>query len=245
MIHFTGEPGDKNCKILFTRRPAFRDDPKAPDLERELVYGHRCPTCGNVIQAMFRTETPVDLWKYEETAFISKSTDAKKFGMVNKFVPNEDSKLGYSQYDSTFQSCFKPGTQHLVMRNHILQYQGLMKSERDAGRHVLPGGFPCAYTGTFSRRPELAVQDMYLFFGHDMGTVLNQMMKNELPTLDELGTSSHAVGYGIRTIVAYGDAPPVLTFPIEKIQFVNKNGLAYQLVGMAYYIRRDRKQVAA
>src|ERR1035438_10078802 len=114
MIELTGKPGDLICRIRFTPRPWFKDDERVPHLELNLVYGHRCPTCGNVIQACFLTEKPIDLWYYEETAFVAKGE--KTYGDLLKVVPNEESKPGHSQYTSTFERVASGSAQHLVDR---------------------------------------------------------------------------------------------------------------------------------
>ena len=94
MIEFIGKPGSASCSIQFSPRSAYKCDARYQRFEKDLVYGHYCPTCGNVVQACFLTAKPVDLWFYEETNVISTAADEKKFGNVLKIVPNQDSKFG-------------------------------------------------------------------------------------------------------------------------------------------------------
>jgi len=54
VIALTGKPGDLNSHVRFTPRPGFKKTHKV--IERELVYGHYCPRCTNVVQALFLTD---------------------------------------------------------------------------------------------------------------------------------------------------------------------------------------------
>lgn len=238
MISFAGNPGDRNCKILFSARPAFRDDPKVTAFDRELVYGHRCPTCGNVIQAMFRTEKAVSLWKYEETAYVSSSDS--KFGEVLRYLPGPDSKDGYSQYDVTTHRVGKNLYQHLLLRNHVLQYEGLNKPYKQANRHGLSGGYPCPYVCLISRRPELIMQDIFLFLGEDIPNMVTMISEKTLPTFDEFVSFPALIAHGFRAIPAYGDAPAALSFPSR---FVTSNyNMAYVVNGPRNSILTQRKE---
>ena len=46
MIEFIGKPGSASCSIQFSPRSAYKCDPRYQRFEKDLVYGHYCPTCG-------------------------------------------------------------------------------------------------------------------------------------------------------------------------------------------------------
>lgn len=226
MIELTGAPGDKSCKLLFTPRPAFRGNPKAPNLERDLIYGHRCPTCGNVIQACFLTDEEVNLWMYEETAFISTSSDAKKFGTLLKWVPNDESKAGYSQYTSTFYPTAQEHGQHIVLKNHIVRFHGIDGAKNTTDRYFEPGGHTCSLTGCFSKREDLVLKDMALLWRSTNAYVATM----PTPGLEAFATSAGAGQQGVRIVPAYGQAPPALLFPRDKL--TSTYSLEYQMRNM-------------
>lgn len=220
MLELSGKPGDLQCKIRFSARRAFRGNPKAPSIERELVYGHVCPTCNNVIQAFFLTDQPVDLWMYEETVFVSSSQD--RFGTELKTVPNNDSKFGYSQYTSTFLRTAQGNAQHLVLKNHIVRFHGIDAIKHTSDRFFEPGGNVCPNTGCFSLRPKLCMQDLILLF---KGGSFMFKLYNFPDTLEALEEKARL--YDIRLLPAYGKAPPVMTFPQTKLRVTST--LTYQI----------------
>ena len=142
MIEFIGKPGSAACSIQFSPRSAYKGDPRYTRFERDLVYGHYCPTCGNVVQACFLTAKPIDLWFYEETNVISTANDEKKFGNVLKIVPNQDSKFGYSQYTSTVLRTAGGTAQHLTLKNHIVKYHGINEATHTSDRSLSQAATP-------------------------------------------------------------------------------------------------------
>lgn len=226
LIRLTGKPGDAICKIQFTPRPAFRDNPRVHEIEKTLVYGHVCPTCGNVIQACFLTDEPVNLWAYEETNFISKSSDEKKFGTILKVVPNVDSKYGYSQYTSTVFRTSGGKAQHLTLKNHIVKYHGANTETQTTDRYFEPGGCTCEYVGVFSLREDLALKDLCLLWRFKE-SYKNLDTDYEFTTIASVAEGFESESgqrlnglqqYGVRPLPAYGQAPPVLLFSQEKLK---------------------------
>ncbi len=225
MIEFIGKPGSASCSIQFSPRSAYKCDPRYQRFEKDLVYGHYCPTCGNVVQACFLTAKPVDLWFYEETNVISTAADEKKFGNVLKIVPNQDSKFGYSQYTSTVLRTPGGMAQHLTLKNHIVKYHGINETAHTSDRYFEPGGHTCAYTGLFSLREDLALKDLCLLwrFADGHGNNLNDYKFGKIDeVLDHFITNdgAHLNGlsfHGVRALPAYGQAPPVLVFPRDKL----------------------------
>jgi hypothetical protein len=115
VIELSGKPGDLNGQIRFTPRPGFKKAHKT--LERELVYGHYCPRCMNVVQALFFTDEPVDLWPYEETNVMSTSKSEEKIGTILKIVPNRESKAGYTNYTVTpLRGAGSPAVAHDIFK---------------------------------------------------------------------------------------------------------------------------------
>jgi hypothetical protein len=177
------------------------------------------------VQACFLTAKPVDLWFYEETNVISTAADEKKFGNVLKIVPNQDSKFGYSQYTSTVLRTPGGMAQHLTLKNHIVKYHGINETAHTSDRYFEPGGHTCAYTGLFSLREDLALKDLCLLwrFADGHGNNLNDYKFGKIDeVLDHFITNdgAHLNGlsfHGVRALPAYGQAPPVLVFPRDKL----------------------------
>jgi hypothetical protein len=210
VIRLTGKPGDPNHKIQFTPRQKFS---KAETLEFELVYGHACTRCFNVVQAMFITDRPVDLYKYEETAVISLAQDPKKFGTINKYVPEYEDPVGTTCYTSTPLSGGEQRAQHLVLKNHVLRFEGIDKPKAENGaQYFEKGERTCEYTGFFSVRKDLLVRDILSFM-----QVKPEYIKGyHYPPLEEF---LQRCGDRFRTLPAYGDAPPVVLVKRENMQF--------------------------
>jgi len=238
MIDLTGNPGDKNCKITFSPRPGFKQSHRT--FQRELVYGHYCPRCMNVVQALFLTDEPVDLWPYEATNVMSIGKSDEKVGTILKIVPNVESKLGYSNYTSTFlRSGGEPG-QHIVLKNHVLKYHGVEKEKSSADRYFEPGERPCAdYTGAFALREDLLVRDVCLFMRIDP-TVLAQ---HNLPSVEEF--LNRAVSQDFRSLPAYGVAPPVILFPRERMTGYNQNYEWWQIREILKPFKKPEVKAAA
>lgn len=210
MIQLTGKPGEPNPKVRFTPRNMFKH---APVLEKQLIYGHVCPRCFNVVQALFATDEPIDLFKYEETAVISLSQDAKKYGTINKYVPEYDDPVGTTCYTSTFLIGGKQKAQHLYLKNHILLFEGIDKPVSENGSNFYEKGErTCEYTGFFSVRKDLMVRDILLF----MQVKPEQIKSYYLPPLDQF---LQRCGERFRTLPPYGDAPPVVLVKRENMQY--------------------------
>jgi hypothetical protein len=244
LISLTGKPGDLICQIHFNVRPAFSKDPKAVDLRRDLVYGHVCPTCNNVIQACFLTDKPIDLWPYEETVFISQAS-GKNFGTTLKIVPNEESKAGYSQYTSTFERTLEGNAQHLVMKNHVLRYQGIDSKSRENDRYNESGGHTCAYTGCFSLRQATMLKDLCLFYRCDeegrKGVVGTNSKIDQYEFTDLTAAVIESLRIeGIRTLPSYGQPLPMLLFGNE-----NLKGAYSQFYKLTRALAVYRKEVKA
>jgi hypothetical protein len=162
MIVLLGKPGDSCGKIRFTPRDGFKR--KHPTLEKELVYGFTCPHCANVILSLFRTETPVDLWPYEQTDVIS--IGEKTAGEVNRTLPNVDSKFGFSCYGSEPMRRFGADKhtegQRIHLKKHLLLNEPILAPHATEGIFEVGGEHCCEYTGWFGLREDLLLKDVAL-----------------------------------------------------------------------------------
>ena len=236
MIALTGKPGDLNSHIRFTPRPGFKKTHKV--IERELVYGHYCPRCLNVVQALFLTDEPVDLWPYEETHVMSTSKSEEKAGTILKVVPNVESTPGYTNYTSTPLRTAGDRGQHMVLKNHILKYHGIEQAKHTSDRYFEPGERTCEYAGAFALREDLLVRDVCHFMRLDVAAI----EAYHLPTVEDF--LKGAVAYDFRALPAYGSAPPVVVFPRDKL--TNTRNCGWQMRNILQpFVKPTEQKVAA
>jgi hypothetical protein len=187
-------------KIIFSIREEYKGDAK--QLEFELIYGHRCPICGNVIQALFKTPKPINLWPYEATAILSSGT--KNAGEIRRIIPDDKSKYGDSCYESTFHLA-GGGSQKIRLKNHIMRVRVLEKMDYTGEGLFEVGERCCPKTGIFSVRKDLLMKDLCLF----------SMMLNQKVNMYNLPDIEAVIPNGIdnkigQTVKAIGNAPPVV-----------------------------------
>jgi hypothetical protein len=152
-------------KITFSPRPGFQKSHVAKEFD--LIYGHVCPVCGNVITAVFKTESEIPLFPYEETTILSKGE--KNAGDVLKIIPND--KNSTTCYNVEFLKTESGSVQKLLMKNHIMR--PIASQERftidvnsgQSGKAVWEAGEDaCLMTGVFSEREDLLVKDLFMLF---------------------------------------------------------------------------------
>jgi hypothetical protein len=238
MIALTGNPGGKDCRIQFSPRPRFKTSHKL--IERELVYGHYCPLCMNVVQALFLTDEPVDLWPYEATNVMSMGKSDAKLGTVLKVVPHAESKRGHTCYTSTVLPGSGDPGQHIVLKNHVLKYHGIENETNATDRFFEPGDRTCEYTGAFALRGDLLVRDIC----HFMRWEVAEMARYNLPSVEEFLTV--AAAYDFRSLPAYGSAPPVVLFPRTKMTPQNKwdKGWGWQMRSIMKSFEKPKEKAA-
>jgi hypothetical protein len=219
VIELTGKPGNQDCHIKFTPRAGFKRTHRP--IERELVYGHYCPRCMNVVQALFLTDEPVNLWPYEETNVMSTSKSEEKIGTILKIVPNGESKAGYTNYTVTPLRGAGERGQHIVLKNHVLKYHGIEQETHTTDRYFEPGERTCEYAGAFALREDLLIRDVCHFMRLDVAAI----EAYTLPSVEDF--LKGAVEYDFRSLPAYGSAPPVVLFPREWL--AQRRGQAWQL----------------
>jgi hypothetical protein len=195
-------PGN-NPKIRLTPRPGFRTK-KA--LEFDLIYGHKCPFCSNVITACFKTEQKIDLFPYEETSILSQGE--KNRGELLKTVPNRKDPDGC--YRSEHFGKGADGIQRLLMKNHIMHASAIESRSRDESGESLwePGERPCMYAGVFSEREDLLIKDLLLLFKFHPTNISSYNIPKVKEIIPDPAGDPEAGQF--RWIPAIGDAPPVV-----------------------------------
>ncbi len=204
MIKLRGktEAVDINNKIIFDPRPGFiRGRGAAPTLEFPLIYGHRCPYCSNVMQALFKAPRTFSLWAYEETVLLSQGE--KNSGELRKIFPDDKSKFGKSCYRMDFSPA-EGGSVKLTLRNHIMRHTAITDREFN-GDGLWEEGFerPCTNTGFFSLREDLLIKDWLLF--SQIGE--QEIVKYNIPPVKDLISESDT---NFKLVPAVGVAPPVI-----------------------------------
>ncbi len=138
------DKGPDESLIEFSPRPQR----KTRTITRQLVYGHACTWCGNVIQALFLTEEPVDLSLYEETRVISQGE--KNNGTLLKVVPNSEDLA--SAYKVNFYPTPNGHAELIRLKNHLVNWKGMTDAPKEKDYYFEPGERCCRYTGLFSRQ---------------------------------------------------------------------------------------------
>lgn len=158
MIRIQGKEGrETGNTVHFEPRSGF----KVPSRKYNLIYGHVCPHCTNVIQALFEVNRPFSLWPYEETKILSQGT--KNSGEFLKTFPEEKTKQNKSCYRYEFSPA-NNGSVKLILRNHVMNNSVLVTKLFD-GNGIWEVGFerPCIKAGLTAIREDLLVKDWLLF----------------------------------------------------------------------------------
>ena len=186
-------------KLILTKRNSFKGEVK--NLEFPLVYGHTCPVCKNVMQALFKTPTPINLWPYEETDVLSQG--AKNAGELLKTLPNNKSDYGESCYEVSFHPA-GGGSQKIRLKNHIMRVRALAERQLTGEGLFEVGERCCPKTGIFSVKQSLLIKDFCLF------SMVQSAKLNlyNLPNIDQIiKGDDDTIG---RLVTAIGEAPPVI-----------------------------------
>ena len=218
MIRLRGVEGqaDPKNKIIFEPRGGFtRGRGAAPELEFPLIYGHRCPYCGNVIQALFKAPRTFSLWPYEETVLLSQGE--KNSGEIRKVFPDEKTKHGKTLYNMEFTPA-EGGSIKLVLANHLVKHRAMSHREVNGEGLWTPGmEKPCTKGAIFSLREDLLVKDFLLF----SQMVDYEITKYNTPKVSELIPENDT---NFRQVPAIGMAPPVIL--VDRQSFIY--GFHYQ-----------------
>lgn len=208
MIRISGKEDEKNKlnKITFEPRAGYKKT--HPSLEFPLLYGHRCPYCTNVIQALFESPKPIDLWAYEETFLLSQGE--KNAGEVRNVYPNDKTKQGKTCYNNHYSPTGK-GYVKIVLKNHIMRHRAIVEGSFNGEGLWEPGEKPCGRSGIFSIREDLLMKDFLLF--SKMQPV--EVAKYKMPKVREAIKSDNV---NFRVVPAIGEAPPIIL--VEKDSFI-------------------------
>jgi hypothetical protein len=210
-----GEVSDPSNKIIFEPRGGFsRGRAAAPTLEFPLIYGHRCPYCGNVIQALFKAPREFSLWPYEETILLSQGE--KNSGEIRKTFPDDKTQYGKTCYRMNFSPA-EGGSIKLTLKNHVMRHASLSLREVNGEGLWEPGEKPCTKAAIFSLREDLLVKDFLLF----SLMVDYEVSKYNIPKAKDLIPENDT---NFRVETAVGQAPPVIL--VDRTSFVY--GFHYQ-----------------
>jgi hypothetical protein len=219
-------------KVAMTPRTGFRA--KAKPQEFNLVYGHKCPYCGNVISACFETDKEIDLFPYEETAVLSQGE--KNRGELLKTVPNQKDPKGC--YRSEYFGKGSNGRQRLLMKNHIMRVAAIeSRFLSNSGDHIWETGErPCMYAGIFSEREDLLVKDLLLLFKFSPSDLAGYNIPKVSQLIPDPQGDSESGQF--RWVPAVGTAPPVILAQREYIV----GGVNYFLVRMMKPFHKGNKE---
>ena len=150
--------GPNESLIRFIPRFAYK---KIGPQERDLIHGHWCQYCNNLIQALYYTDKPIDLPKYEETRVLSQGE--KNDGELLKIVPNAEDK---GNYKVEFFRTPAGNAEQITLKNHVLNFRGLGSGNRDDFFEV--GERCCAYTSLIPMRAETIVRELATVAGFSL-----------------------------------------------------------------------------
>src|SRR5271166_1643139 len=197
----TTEAEDQLNKIIFEPRPGFiRGRGAAPELEFPLVYGHRCPYCSNVMQALFVAPREFSLWPYEETTILSQGE--KNSGEIRDVYPDPKTRFGKSCYRMDFSPA-DGGSIKITLKNHIMLHRVIAERTYDGKNIWEVGERPCTKTGIFALREDLLVKDWLLF----SQITEQEVVKYNIPPVRQLTPENDA---NFKLVPAVGVAPPVI-----------------------------------
>jgi hypothetical protein len=209
MIKIRGktEASDPSNKIIFEPRQGFTR--RAKTLEFPLVYGHKCPTCNNVMQALFKAPKSFSLWPYEETALLSSGENNS--GQIRRIFPDEKTKPGKSCYRIDYSPA-EGGSVKITLRNHIVRPVVIVERKFN-GDGIWEVGYerPCVHAGVFSLREDLLIKDWLLF------AQVNEfeVAKYKIPPAEQVIPDNNQYFKLVRSV---GQAPPVIL--VDKQSFV-------------------------
>jgi hypothetical protein len=195
--------GPNESLIRFTPRFAYR---KLGPLECDLIHGHFCMYCNNLIQALYYTDKPIDLPKYEETRVLSQGE--KNGGELLKIVPNAEDK---GNYKTEFFRTPNGNAEQITLKNHVLNFKGLSSGNRDDFFEV--GERCCSYTSVLPLRNETIIRELAIVAGFNLESAGRYTEGTEPPPkwiAEYFKTAESYLTKEIRTIPAVGDAPMAL-----------------------------------
>lgn len=204
MIELIAASGERGPLIRLTPRTGHKK--LAPTLEFPLKYGHRCPTCSNLICAVFYPDRKIDLFPYEETIVLSQGE--KNAGEVLKVVPGtlpEESNLKVD-----FFATDNGSVQHIRQKNHLIRIGAVQDRGYNGEGIEEVGERPCFDTALFHPREDLLIKDLLLLF---QAYTPKDLSGFNLPTVQQLfpdKNGDRTTDRKFRWIEAVGNAPPAI-----------------------------------
>lgn len=129
-------------KIFFTPPEKSTEQ----ELEFDLVYGHRCPKCNNLVQALFMTDKKIDPKPWEE--IMTRQLD--KDGYFKRIIPGRHER---------FRSHYNIQT---IGRGNAVSAELIRLTEHFERKEDVVNGNVCEFTVLSSVIPEYRVHDMLL-----------------------------------------------------------------------------------
>lgn len=173
---------------------------------RDLIFGHRCHWCQNVVTALFLTPEQIDLRPYEETRVISQGD--KNAGELLKIIPNLQDPL--SSYRQSFYPSPAGKAQYIRLKNHVLRWES-QQSGND--KYYEPGERCCRYVGFDVLDPSKAVVELATIVGYNFGQYAGYVQPVSSPTIEFLADFKPESSYqamDIRVLKVTGRGLPLL-----------------------------------
>jgi hypothetical protein len=164
--------GPDNSRIEFS--PRSRYSRVESTIQHELISGYTCPICNNVIQALFLTDKPVDIEKYEETRVLSQGE--KNSGELLKVIPGGEEPGNYKQ---SFYKMPDGNAQKITLKNHVINWEGVGSGDRDDLFEV--GERCCKYSAVISLMEADVIKDLAMSLGR---AILYEQAGKPLPTIE-------------------------------------------------------------
>jgi hypothetical protein len=206
----------ENPKLYLTPRSGFRRAHR--ELELELVYGHTCPACQNVIQAVVKSDKLVDLHPFEETEILVATKDG----------PEVKKRVRGAYEVSLFKGAnpAKGSLMKIRLRNHLI-LPNFIKNRDNATGLEETGEKPCFKTGFHNLREDLLLKDLYMSFNVSALTLAEYEMPN-VEAIFRRGEFHHRLN-DFRIIPAVGDSLPVILVDRTMLRNPQNHWLVRQL----------------
>lgn len=201
--------GPNDSIIRFSPRTSYKTD---KTIECDLEHGYVCPYCNNVIMAMYYTENPINLDKYEETRVLSQGD--KNEGDLLKIIPNWEDAEG--NYRTEFYKTANGNAEKIVLKNHVINWKGAGSYNRK--EFFEPGDRCCTFTTLISLRPENLIRDLASVSGYSLQAYNRYETTNTDPDVpfirNWLDTSYSWINLEMRSISSIGTG--VLAIQIKR-----------------------------
>ncbi len=216
------DKGPNKSTISFSPRYEFKG--KYKEVTKDLIYGHFCSWCGNVIQAMFYTDKQIDLIPYEETRVISQGYTNE--GNLLKTVPNTVDIN--SNYKVDFYKTKNGNAQLIRLKNHLIKWEGLSGwwvNGVDRDKFFETGERCCKYIGVYALKDDWIIRDAALACG--WRAAYERTVKESTIPIDYLKEYSKAYIKNDYVVVpVIGTGRSILLFNRDAVRYRNEAGFS-------------------